>query len=373
MRKRIGILTYRGETGFVEPGFLSRLVKEGVKMGAEVFLFSPQDVRYSIRQIRGYVPLETGWTSDWYDWPDIVIDRYRYYPLAKHSMYLPFRKQPWFRYANNRFSNKYRVHQVLVQDPELARWLPETCPYSKETLFTMLEQHRMVYLKPTNGTGGRSILRVERQSSGYVLHGRTKRQAKSRERLYTLADLCKRLESWMDSEKSGNEQFFLQQGLQLSLIPGRTVDARLLIQKDGSGEWRLTGMGIRIGANRSSTSNLHGGGSAVPAAAFLINHFGREEAERIILECKELALKTVSRIEKHYGQMMEFGFDLGIDIQGRVWIIEINPKPGREIFRQLGQHKRYLQAVRRPLEYALYLANQIEEQELAQAQARSQY
>lgn len=365
MRKRIGILTYRGETGFVEPGFLRRLVKEGLKMGAEVFLFGPQDVRYSIRQIRGYVPLEKGWTSDWYDWPDIVIDRYRYYPLAKHSMYLPFRKQPWFRYANNRFSNKYRVHQVLMQDPELTRWLPETLPYSREMLSSMLRRHHMVYLKPTNGSGGRSILRVERQAAGYLLHGRTKQQAKSSEKLSTLAEVCRRLEYWMEFEKSGNEQFFLQQGLQLSLVPERTVDARLLVQKDGTGTWRLTGMGMRIGPSRSSTSNLHGGGTAMPAAAFLINHFGQDQAERIILECKELALKTVARIEQQYGQMMEFGFDLGIDILGRVWIIEINPKPGREIFRQLGQHKRYQEAVRRPLEYALYLANQLEEKEAA--------
>lgn len=94
------------------------------------------------------------------------------------------------------------------------------------------------------------------------------------------------------------------------------------------------------------------------AIPFLVNRFGQEEARRIVLECKELVVQTVARIEQHFGQMMEFGFDLGIDVHGRVWIIEINPKPGREIFRQLGELRRYLQAVRRPLEYALYLIEQ---------------
>ncbi|MGM0714797.1 YheC/YheD family endospore coat-associated protein [Brevibacillus parabrevis] len=355
MRKRIGILTYRGESGFIEPGFFRRLVKEGRELGADVFVFGPQDVHVSEWKIKGFIPAEKGWKSEWFEWPDIVIDRYRYYPLAKHSHYPPFRKQNLFRYANSRFTNKFNLHQILLEDPFLTKWLPETFAYARSTLVSMLKRHRQVYLKPTNGSGGRSILRVEKTEEGYLLHGRTKQQAKSREKLSSISKVCERLEAWMENEKNGKEQFFLQQGLQLALVPGRTVDARVLAQKDGEGIWRLTGMGIRIGSTRSSTSNLHGGGTAMPAIPFLASRFGQEAAKRIVLECKELVMLTVGRIEQHFGQMMEFGFDLGIDVHGHVWIIEINPKPGREIFRQLGEHRRYRQAVRRPLEYALYL------------------
>lgn len=358
MKKRIGVLTYRGETGFLEPGYLRRLVEEGREMGAEVFLFSPQDVRLAERRINGYVPDGKRWRRERFAWPDIVIDRYRYYPLHKHRGYLPFRRKNLFRYANNRFSNKYVVHQILIQNEELQQWLPETLAYDRKTLASMLDAHRLVYLKPTNGSGGRSILRVEKRGNSYLLHGRTKQQAKSCIRLATLSKVCERLERWMKHEKNGQEQFFLQQGLQLSLIPNRTVDARLLVQKDGYGKWCLTGMGVRVGPTHSSTSNLHGGGKALPALEFLVQRFGQEKAQLIVQECKELAMKTVTRIEEHFGKMMEFGFDLGIDVHGKVWIIEMNPKPGREIFKQLRQHKRYKVAVRRPLEYALYLVNQ---------------
>jgi hypothetical protein len=356
VKKRIGILTYRGEKGFNEPGFLRRLVREGKEMGAEVFVFSPQDVNAASRRIKGFTPGADGWKSGWYAWPDIVIDRYRYYPIEKHKNYLPFRNKNWFRYANSRFANKFRVHQVLMQEEELQRWLPETRLYRREELADMLKRHGVVYVKPTNGSGGRSILRVERRGKVYLLRGRTKNQGRKNAVLPTLSALTTEIERWTNREKYGEEQFFLQQGLDLALLPGRTVDARLLIQKDGSGKWRLTGVGMRIGPKRSSTSNLHGGGTAVPAGRFLAFRFGVQEAERILCECRELALKTVEKIEKHFGSMMEFGFDLGIDANGRVWIIEINPKPGRDIFRKLGQWDRYLQAVRRPLEYALYLA-----------------
>ena len=355
MSRRIGILTYRGERGFVEPVFLRHLVQEGKRLGAEVFLFGPQDVDVQKRRIRGCTLGRTGWKSGWYSWPDIVIDRYRYYPVPKHQRYLPFRRQALFRYANSRFSNKFRVHQVLEQDPVVRKWLPQTVAFSLQALAEMLGNHRIVYLKPTNGTGGRSILRVVKLPGGYLLQGRTRQQLKSSQKLGTLADLGKRLEHWMEREKLGKEEFFLQQGLDLSLLPGRTVDARMLVQKDGTGEWKITGIGMRMGPRQSSTSNLHGGGKALHAVSFLVERFGEARAREILQECREMALCTVRRIEEHYGPMMEFGFDVGIDVRGNIWLIEMNPKPGREIFRQLGQKERYRLAVRRPLEYALYL------------------
>ncbi|MCK9909492.1 YheC/YheD family protein [Microbacteriaceae bacterium K1510] len=55
---------------------------------------------------------------------------------------------------------------------------------------------------------------------------------------------------------------------------------------------------------------------------------------------------------------MVFGIFIGVDVNGRVWLIEMNPKPGRDIFRKLGREDRYALAVRRPLQYALHLLNQ---------------
>ncbi len=360
VRKRIGILTYRGEKGFVNTSFLRRLAREGQALGAEVFLFSPRDVLVNTKRIRGFVPTASGWKRAWFSWPDIVIDHYRYYPVPKHRHYLPLRRSTLFRFANHRFSNKFRVHQVLSQEPELQRWLPETHVYSREKLRDMAGRYKIIYLKPSNGTGGRSILRVERRNGRFVLYGQSK-MGKQNGIVTSFQALTRRIEEWIGSEKSGDESFLIQQGLNLALLKDRTVDARLLIQKDGTGEWRITGMGMRIGQQKSSTSNLHAGGRAVHAKDFLTRQFGLEKAEAILDECRQLAFQTVEKIEQHYGQMMEFGFDIGIDVNGRPWIIEINPKPGRDIFRKLGRPELYRHAVRRPMEYALYLLENQEE------------
>lgn len=358
MRNRtIGILTWRSGTKFAEPVYFRHMIKEGKELGATVFLFSPDDVFEAKRQIRGFVPaVDGGWTSKWFGWPDIVIDRYRYYPKPKHKNYLSFRKRPLFNYANSRFSSKWNVYQVLAQDEPMRRWLPETSAFSKEQFLQMIDKYPVIYVKPNNGTGGRSIVRIKQVNGEYQLMGRSKHDnRKVIEQVKGKTQLLKWVERWIEDEKLENEFFLVQQGLDLNLVPNRTVDMRLLIQKDEFGVWKITGAGVRVGGEKSSTSNLHGGGKAVDAVAFLTPRFGTEKTKQILENCVQLAYRLVHVVENHYGRMIEFGLDIGIDVDGRVWLIEQNPKPGRDIFRGLKQTARYRQAVKRPLQYALYL------------------
>lgn len=231
------------------------------------------------------------------------------------------------------------------------RWLPETCHYQPTAFREMLTRYRYVFVKPSNGTGGRGILRIKKTATGYELLGRTKQRNKIQLRLTSTQALSKRVKSWAQGEL-----FVVQQGLALDLIPGRSVDIRLMIQKNSEGQWSVTGLGVRVGGNKSATSNLHGGGKAIPASEFLTPRFGSQQTFAIIRECHDLAHQTASTLEKHFGRLIELGLDIGIDVNGRVWLIEVNPKPGREIFRQLGQKTRYEQSIKRPIEYALYLS-----------------
>lgn len=347
----IGILTWREGKQFLEPQYFRRLIQAGKDLGAIVYLFSPADVYEQRSQVKGFIPSVSGtWLERLFPLPDVVIDRYRYSPKQSFRDYVQFRKQSSLLFTNNRLANKWRVHQVLWEDEQLKRWLPETWNYQPAKFREMLAKHKYVFVKPSNGTGGRGILRIKRTTKGYELLGRTKERGKVQQYLNTPQALMTRVRNW-----AKNELFVVQQGLLLDLIPGRTVDIRLLIQKNGEGQWSVTGLGVRIGGNKSATSNLHGGGKAVPVSDFLTPRFGSQQSFAIIRECHELAHQTASTLENHFGRLVELGLDIGIDIHGQVWLIEVNPKPGREIFRHLGQKTRYEQAIKRPIEYALYL------------------
>ncbi|HZG14482.1 MAG TPA: YheC/YheD family protein [Candidatus Bathyarchaeia archaeon] len=348
----IGILTWRSGTRFSEPAYLRRLVRAGRELGAIVYLFSYQDAHPAKRQIYGFVPgKKGGWVRRWLPWPDMVIDRYR----KRVPAYIRFRHRNHFPYANSTFSKKWKITKLLADETATRPWIPETVDYSKPRLLHMLRRHPLLYVKPGNGTGGRSILKVAATAKGYHLQGRDKFQRVRIARFASESATAAYVERWVHEQKIQDGPFMVQQGLQLSLLPNRVADVRLLIQKDERGEWDVTGLGVRVGAANSSTSNLHGGGRAIPFERFMKERFG-ERAEEIRHECCQLAYQTASTLERHFGRMIEFGLDIGIDVDGKVWLIEVNPKPGREIFREMGQLKTYRLAIRRPVQYAIRLA-----------------
>lgn len=349
----IGILTWREGTRFEEPGYMRRLVQEGLELGAITYVFAYQDVDLKQRKIRGFFPSDQGrWHSRLFPWPDVVIDRCRKGVEGYKNLR---RQKELFTYANSTYTNKWTATQLFSSEENLKRWIPKTMAYSPANLTIMMKEYPLLYIKPGNGTGGRSILKIERTAKGFHLLGRARNLVKKSAYFKSAATLISWLNRWVDQEKIRNGQFMIQQGLDLSLVPERVADTRLLIQKDEKGEWSITGLGVRVGPKGSPTSNLHGGGRPAPFTKVITDRFGKEKAESILAECHELAHEVVDTIESYFGSMMEFGLDIGIDVAGQVWLIEVNPKPGREIFKELGQFQLYKQSIQRPLQYALHL------------------
>ncbi|MGG1663469.1 YheC/YheD family protein [Brevibacillus sp. NRS-1366] len=352
-KRVIGILTWREGHRFSEPDYLRRLVKAGWKLGAQVYLFSHQDVNAKERKIKGFIPKTGGgWESKWFPWPEVVIDRYR----RRVPQYMRLRHSGLFVFANSPFSKKWKVTQLLAEDERVKQWVPETHIYTKGKVMAMLRRHPLLYIKPGNGTGGRSILKVATVGKMYQLQGRGKQYAKHKARVDSAAAVESWVKRWVTKERISDGNFLVQQGLDLALIPNRVADVRLLIQKDGDGEWSVTGCGVRMGPSGSSTSNLHGGGKAIPFHLFIAKRFGEEGAQRILKECHTMAHQIAQTLEERFGRMMEFGLDIGVDVNGRSWLIEVNPKPGREVFRQMGDMETYAEAISRPMKFALHLA-----------------
>lgn len=350
----IGILTWREGKRFGEPGYLRRLVTAGKRMGAETFLFSHQDVNTAEKKIRGFVPAKGGgWESRLFPWPEVVIDRYR----KREDAYMRLRHGGVFQFANSPFGKKWRVTELLAKDDRVKRWIPETYVYAKGKVKAMLDRYPIVYVKPGNGTGGRSIVKISQAGKHFLIQGRDRRLQRRKASFATRDGVESWIQKWVREQRIRDGNFLVQQGLDLSLVPGRVADVRLLIQKNSAGEWEVTGSGVRLGETGSSISNLHGGGKAISFQSFVGKRFGPERTKLIQQECHRMAHEIASVLEEKFGRMMEFGLDVGVDVAGRVWLIEVNPKPGREIFRQMGDTRTYEEAITRPVSFALHLIN----------------
>ncbi|CAN7530361.1 YheC/YheD family protein [Paenibacillus sp. LjRoot153] len=352
----IGILTNRNGNKFSESEFFLDMVREGRSLGAKVFLFSHLDIMPEKKQIRGFVPSATGgWKEGIFRWPDVVIDRCR----KLDKPYKEMRRKDWFPYTSHKFTYKSKATRLFSNTPSLAKYIPKTVMFSTEKLRLMIREFPELYIKPSNGTGGCSILKVARNKEYFTLTGRNRVGNLVRTKLNSEATAIRWIKNWVFSERIRSGTFMIQQGLCLELMPHRVIDARMMIQKNAQGEWSVTGIGLRLGGKHSPTSNITWkGGKAIRFDEFMVRRFGREKAETIRQNCKKMAQLVVETIELKFGSMMEFGLDIGIDIYGKVWLIEVNPKPSRKIFLKTGQLELYKESVRRPLQYAIFLVNQ---------------
>ncbi|OXM85422.1 YheC/YheD family protein [Paenibacillus rigui] len=353
----VGILVHRNGNVIRNARFLRDLVRESDKLGAHVYVFSHLDLNERSRTIRGFTPDSGGrWRMGTHPWPDVVIDFCR-------KLYKPFRemrrRQDLFTYANHKFTYKWRAMRLFADSDRVKQWIPETLMYSAPELERMLQKHPIVYVKPGNGTGGHSVAKIQKVSGGYWIRGRKRSGAVVNQKVGSMKAAVRWFNRWVQSQQIRSGKFMIQQGLDLELIPGRMVDTRLLIQKDGSGQWGVTGKVLRVGGRNSPTTNLlYGDGKALRFETFMKDRFGAQKAGEIDRECERLAHQLMGVVEDRFGSMIEFGLDVGIDVQGNVWLIEANPKPSHDAFLKSKELACYQASIRKPLEYAMYVANQ---------------
>ncbi|WP_052486885.1 YheC/YheD family protein [Gordoniibacillus kamchatkensis] len=214
-----------------------------------------------------------------------------------------------------------------------------------------LKRSGELFLKPDGGSQGRGALRVSAEPGGSVaVRGRSPRNEPYARRFARADDFA----AWLMAA-IGSRPYLIQPYLPLVDREGNAYDIRCLMQKDGSGRWQTTGLAARRGRSGSVTANLHGGGAAEPAAAMLAREFGAAEAGRIEQTMRRLAARIPPLLEEQRGRLCELGIDFGVASSGRVWLIEVNSKPGRAAFGRIGDPSLRQAAVLNPLRYAAAL------------------
>ncbi|WP_438446137.1 YheC/YheD family endospore coat-associated protein [Gorillibacterium sp. sgz5001074] len=355
----LGIMTHDidGIPPFGEAPFCARLCRLGRGLGLQVYVFSPLWVDPERMQVRGFTISRNGigWEEGIFPLPDLIYDRSFF---VNRSDYLrhkaavrrlqQLKATPCLGHG---LKSKWEALVYLGRDPELRPYLPKTVKLARPGLpAEWLRTAERVFLKPLSGSQGKGAAMAERLPSGYRVRARDSTN-RSIER--TFRDSAG-LTAWIRSF-TGNRKYLLQQYLELQSGDGTAWDVRSLVQKNGQGLWELTGMAVRLGGTGSITSNLHGGGDAFEVLPFLERQFGSDRAADIAGKLRFLSERIPPALEASNGRMAELGIDLGVDRNGRVWIIEVNTKPGRSVFHRLQQRQESYRAALHPVAYAKHL------------------
>lgn len=338
-----------------QTGFFRRLIARAKAMHMYAYVFGPNDFDAKAGTVMGHRPYKT--TTTWVmrrcPVPDVVFDRGFFHGAEKtrvNKMRDVMARDFGVRIFNNDLGTKWDVHQVLVAEPALAEHMPETAQLSGPAIIgEFIDRHRVVYIKPSRGTQGRNIFRVRNRTNrlAYEAHLRGGRTVRSSVR--GPAELVERLKATKE-----RHPFLVQQGLALTRVQGRTSDLRALVQRDRTGTWQFTGVGVRIGGRTNVVSNLHAGGSAAKIDVLVPRPGRRAKAAELEARVKELVLRIAETLG-HQCLLGELGVDLGLDTEGRLWVIEVNLRPGRATFRRAGLTEAWRRSGRAPLEFALYL------------------
>lgn len=251
---------------------------------------------------------------------------------------------------NERVFHKWEAHQWLCADPQVRAHLPETTALTGAgSVLAMLERHPVVFVKPFWGSPGARILRVRCTGGGFRVEepGGADRPAATAAELE--AALLGRLPS----------PGVVQQGLDLYRSGSRLVDFRVVVQKDGGGDWAVSGIVARCGSAEQFLSNMATGGFPLPVADGLALVFGREPAVlfRRQLELGALGVAVGRALDRSGLLLGDLGVDIAYDGQDHPWVIEANNRdPDHNIAWEAGLWPMFYRFRTAPVDYACHLA-----------------
>lgn len=338
------------------PNTLRSIAEEAHKLGMATILLQPNSLSQG-GNVTGWVGKKIGseqenWVLTKLPLPDVAYDNL-YVHLVMQGCANKFRKYckihriPFF---NPILPNKYVANKISSQIPAISEYIPKTeRVFTPANVFQLLHSYPVVYLKPTGGYGGRGVTRItkEKEDQYLVQRDRADDQPSQMNRYMNRPEL----QRWI-SQRIAKRVHIVQQGLDLIQVNGGQVDFRVMVQRGKNGKWELIGIVPKISAPGRVVTNLIAGGSKT-TLKWIMDWCEKQGEKLPIVEMEKAALQIANYWSGRFPTLGVLGFDMGIDKQGRVWLIEINPKPARSLL-----YKHMLPKVNLTIaEFAYYLAH----------------
>lgn len=334
--------------------FLEECAQAGRNHGVQVVVLLPTTIHVKKRQIQGWIFSQGQWLKTTLPLPDVIYNRITSRKVeAQQELQTKLgilKKQFQVSVFNETFLNKWQVHLLLANEPAISSILPATQRFQRKHLRNMLIRYPIVYLKPTNGSLGKGIIRLIKtpyqiyyQSS--TAHGTTTLKFRS------MAECIK-----VVSQRIGKQSYLMQRGLNLATYGGRQVDFRVLAQKNHKGIWSITSVVARIANDHHFVSNLARGGTIRNASEVLkeLKLFHKPSIQKL----KATSLMIAKRFEQLVdGHFAELGIDLALDRNGKIWLIELNSKPSKTDDSVINPTNTIRPSVNKLIHYIHYLTN----------------
>ncbi|MGZ4113196.1 MAG: YheC/YheD family endospore coat-associated protein, partial [Tumebacillaceae bacterium] len=252
---------------------------------------------------------------------------------------------------NERFINKREMYNWLLEDSRTHDLIPVTERLRTSAgLERFCKSHPLVFLKPTGGSLGMGILKVSRKQGQFLVRYRRQKEHLTA-KFWRGEELLRFVKA-----TNPNRIYLMQQGIRLMSYQGNPTDFRVHLHKTAQGDWEAAGIGAKVAGRGAVTTHVHNGGKVVAGDKVLAEWYGGN-ADAMREKMVEASVRVAEVLEGYLaGSSGEWGLDVGIDVEGRVWVFEANAKPGRAIFRHPELREAGKRSARLMVEYAASLA-----------------
>jgi len=225
-------------------------------------------------------------------------------------------------------SSKLIKTRVVLKNPQLAAYVPQTMELTAKRLFDMLKLYRMVYIKPVCGSRGIGVIRIEKGKNGFRYQEDIVNQSfRTFQQMYRSIQL-----------RIGNKPYLVQRGIGMLKYSNRPFDFRVMVQKNKVGKWDCTGIVARLAHPKRVVTNGSQGGTIYAADELLTKVTNPIDAAKLIERMTKMGLMTANQFSHFYPAMNEIGLDIAIDRQRKLWILEVNTRPDPCPFTKLSDH-----------------------------------
>lgn len=318
--------------------------------------FSIANIDWGRKSIKGLTRNNLGWTEHVLPLPKIIYDRNVENNCRVESIELRKRLKDSCQILNNMPKlSKWETIKALEKNSTLIPIIPKTIQYkSCKDLEDSLSTYSRIYLKPDSLSKGKGIFRISKgESESYKVEYRTTEE----NHIATFKNVSD-IESLMQQYLAKGNGYIIQQDIYKALFRDNPFDLRALFQKNFEGVWNLSGASGRIAGSGSIITSPRSGGSVEDLEIILREVFNEDFLtqdgiyQNIIYFGREICI----RLEEEFGNCVELGLDLAIDVNGKIWVIEVNGKPLKVSLKRLGNPEIVYRCNRRPIEYAASLS-----------------
>jgi glutathione synthase/RimK-type ligase-like ATP-grasp enzyme len=233
--------------------------------------------------------------------------------------------------------SKWTKHSALLKNRRITRYLPQTVSLNKNSLQAMVKKHSCVYIKPVLGSLGKGVFRIKQVDDQYEL-----RYKKEKVVLNDGEALYREVEHLIRGKK-----YLVQQGIRMIEIKDRPIDFRILMQRPRH-KWQLMGVMGRWAIPNMVITNLASGGKPIHLRVALTRSLRYDRRQLIKMERRLVKISSIiaHTLRKKFPGMREVGIDVAIDQSGYPWILEVNTRPGFNLFRDHPDRSIYPKIVR---------------------------